>query len=396
MSYHQLIADRDVRSIIADFNQNRRPDLIDRKYRLLREDAFTFYRGTCHLFYLDLPLNEDWLKSPLAWVCGDLHLENFGAFKGDDRQIYFGINDFDESALAPCSWDLIRLLVSIDLAAEDLDFGLAIGRDLADYWLDKYLNYLTRGRLDQIDGDNAKGLVKNLLEKLSERQRSDFLDKRTEIINNRRQLTIDDDKIIKVTDDRANLVKSALVAWAGTSDFFTVLDVGFRVAGTGSLGIDRYLILVEGRGSPDGNYLLDLKYQPTAATSQYLTAPQPAWSDGATRVATVQQLVQPAPPALLATVTMAGLSYLLRELQPTQDKVKLKETRGNLDRLQQFIKTTAKVTATAHLHGAGKQGAATLEELINWADSPQIDRSALLTYATEYAQQVRRDYQNFR
>jgi len=35
--------------------------------------------------------------------------------------------------------------------------------------------------------------------------------------------------------------------------------VARRIAGTGSLGVERYVLLIEGKGSPDGNYLLDLK-----------------------------------------------------------------------------------------------------------------------------------------
>jgi uncharacterized protein (DUF2252 family) len=41
--------------------------------------------------------------------------------------------------------------------------------------------------------------------------------------------------------------------------FYEVLDVARRIAGTASLGIDRYVILIHGKGSPDRNYLLDLK-----------------------------------------------------------------------------------------------------------------------------------------
>jgi uncharacterized protein (DUF2252 family) len=37
-----------------------------------------------------------------------------------------------------------------------------------------------------------------------------------------------------------------------------LLDVKYRLAGNGSLGLERYLIWVAGKGSPDQNYLLDL------------------------------------------------------------------------------------------------------------------------------------------
>src|SRR5712671_315 len=61
---------------------------------------------------LDTALDD----APLVWVCGDLHLENFGSFHGDDGRANFDVNDFDEAALAPASWDLARLLTSLHLA----------------------------------------------------------------------------------------------------------------------------------------------------------------------------------------------------------------------------------------------------------------------------------------
>ena len=41
--------------------------------------------------------------------------------------------------------------------------------------------------------------------------------------------------------------------------FFQVLDVARRIAGTGSLGVQRYVILIEEKGSIGDHYLLDLK-----------------------------------------------------------------------------------------------------------------------------------------
>ena len=80
---------------IKKFNKNREPELLKLKYEALAESPFRFFRGTCHLFYEDLPQKSFILNSPKAWICGDLHLENFGSFKGDNRLAYFDMNDFD-------------------------------------------------------------------------------------------------------------------------------------------------------------------------------------------------------------------------------------------------------------------------------------------------------------
>ncbi|MFM6271696.1 MAG: DUF2252 family protein, partial [Dolichospermum sp.] len=75
-------------------------------------DPFYFFRGTCHLFYEDLSENSGMNLAPLTWICGDLHLENFGSYKGNNRLVYFDINDFDEAVIAPCTWEIVRFITS--------------------------------------------------------------------------------------------------------------------------------------------------------------------------------------------------------------------------------------------------------------------------------------------
>src|SRR5262249_7078647 len=94
-------------------NQRRDPERLQLKYSAMRDSAFAFLRATRPLFYERLPRDALRVTAPLAWACGDLHLENFGTFKGDNRLVYFDLNDFDESALAPATIDLLRLLASV-------------------------------------------------------------------------------------------------------------------------------------------------------------------------------------------------------------------------------------------------------------------------------------------
>ena len=61
-----------------------------------------FLRGSAHLFHARLKRGV-FKPAPVAWCCGDMHLENFGSYHGDNGLAYFDINDFDEAALAPCA-----------------------------------------------------------------------------------------------------------------------------------------------------------------------------------------------------------------------------------------------------------------------------------------------------
>jgi uncharacterized protein (DUF2252 family) len=389
--------DRDVWGLIQAFNLQRDRATLVQKYIKMRKNAFTFFRGTCHLFYRDLPPDSILNVAPTVWSCGDLHLENFGAYKGDNRRIYFGIDDFDEGILAPCTWDIARLLTSIFLAVDSLSFRQTDAENLARLFLHAYTTALGAGRIEEVVEANATGIVADLLEDLHRRKRSNFLDERTELVDDLRQLKIDGKKILAISKKRYQSIDRSIERWAASQvnpDFFEVLDIGFRVAGTGSLGLDRYLILVTGKGSPNNNYLLDFKQQLGSSLHPYVLIEQPQWKDPATRVIKIQQLVQSSPPALLAATEFNGGSYSLRELQPTQDKITLKAGKITLARLEKLIETMAQVTAAGHLNSSGKLGATMERDLIAFGHKLDWQREVSI-YASKYAQQVRLDYRDF-
>jgi uncharacterized protein (DUF2252 family) len=103
----------DITERIKAFNKDRVTKMVRFKYKFMKENMFRFYRGTCHLFYEDLSKEKTLPQSPFAWICGDLHLENFGSFKSDNKQVYFDLNDFDEAILAPVHCELVSIFTSI-------------------------------------------------------------------------------------------------------------------------------------------------------------------------------------------------------------------------------------------------------------------------------------------
>src|ERR1035437_1857954 len=116
---------KDIPLRIKLFNTDRTPQFLQLKYKAMNEDAYRFFRATTHLFYEDVPEHSFLHASPRVWLCGDLHLENYGSYKGDDRVAYFNINDFDESVLGPGLFDVARMLTSIYVAASNL--GITTG-----------------------------------------------------------------------------------------------------------------------------------------------------------------------------------------------------------------------------------------------------------------------------
>ena len=382
---------------IKEYNQGRDADLLKRKYKAMQADSFTFFRGTCHLFYQDWPADSSLNKAPITWICGDLHLENFGSFKGDNRLVYFDLNDFDEAVLAPCTWDVARFLTSILLAADTLKVGKQQATGLTKSALAAYVKALEIGHVYSVERDTAGGLVKDLLVGLQQSNREDFLNLKSNIVDGRRQIKIDNKRAqIATYDEKDKVIKivNAIALEQAKPEFFQVLDVAHRIAGTGSLGLDRYIILIEGKGSPDKNYLLDLKAEPGSSLAPYLKIPQPEWSSEAKRCVTVQKRIQNISPALLFPVKHGDTSYILRELQPKEDRVNLAQWNGDISLLQEFVETLAKLAAWAHLRGAGRRGADSPDALIDFTQV-QAWQGEIIDYAQAYYEQVKKDYKDF-
>ena len=342
----------DVVSQIQSFNAGRDPERLAMKYRAMRASPFAFLRGTCHLFYDRLPRGGVFKSAPLAWVCGDLHLENFGSYKGDNRLVYFDVNDFDESALAPASWDLVRFLTSLRVAADSLAVGEARAQALCQIFLDAYASSLVLGKAYWVERDTAQGLVRALLDGLRNRQRASFLDSRTVIKRRQRLLRVDGKRALPVTGPQRDSVTSFMQEFAKSRaqpDFFAVLDVARRIAGTGSLGVDRYAILVQGKGSPDGNYLLDLKQALPSSLLPHLRATQPKWKNEAQRVVAVQRRMQAVSMAFLEPVFFNESPCVLRALQPSEDRVAVSGSRQTGSDLDHLVRTMGQLVAWAQL-----------------------------------------------
>jgi uncharacterized protein (DUF2252 family) len=363
----------DVIDAIVDNNAGRDPERLAMKYAKMAQSPFNFLRGACRLFYDHLPDSPLFAAAPLAWCCGDLHFENFGSYKGDNRLVYFDINDYDEAALAPVNWDMIRLLTSIQCGADTLNATRAESMAASQSCLDAYRGALISGKPLWVERDTCGGLVQMLLTTLQDRKRAAFLDKRTIRKGRQRRLRVDGVKALPASDTQKQTVTKFMDRFAATQadpKFFQVLDIARRIAGTGSLGVERYAVLVEGKGSPDGNYLLDIKEAKPSALVPHLARlgiKQPTWSDEASRVVTVQNRMQAVGHAFLHAVKLDGLPCTLRGLQPSEDRVAIGAWGKNLDRLKEVVATMGRILAWDQLRASGRSGSASADELIAFA-----------------------------
>lgn len=362
------------------------------------KSPFSFFRGTAHLFWEDLGARTSALAdSPTVWACGDLHLENFGAFQGSNGLSYFDLNDFDEAALAPAIWEMSRFVTSVYIASPALRLTRDDANDLVKVFLDAYQGALVRGKALGIERTSATGMVRTLLDRVKRRKRASLIASRTKRVKGKRRIEIDGKHTLPATADQQKEVARWLAPFAKSQHnpkFFEILDVACRVAGVGSLGLDRYVILVRGDGGRDGNALLDAKQAPPSTLAKFDKERQPAWKSEPDRVISIQHRMQAMAPALLDAVRIGHGGYVLRELQPSKDRLTIKDAKGNPRHLRPAIETMGRLTAWAQLRSSGREGSAIIDDLMAFAHDGNWQRG-LIDYARSYATQVDRDHKQF-
>ncbi|HEX8956634.1 MAG TPA: DUF2252 family protein [Burkholderiaceae bacterium] len=382
---------------IVRYNAGRDPERLALKYKAIADNAFSFLRGTCPLYFEQIPKHAILSDAPVAWICGDLHLENFGTYKGDNGLVYFDMNDFDEAILAPCSWEILRTLTSILIAAPSMSLKRDAAIEMAHQCLATYGATLASGKSRWIDRDAADGLIGQLFEQLRTRKRQDFIASRTTAESNHTKIRTDKGKALPASDKD----KSRVLAWISeyaahkqNPAFFKVIDIARRIAGTGSLGLERFAILIEGKGGLDGHYLLDLKESIPSALAPCTPVKQPKWHSESERVATIAARMQAVPASFLEAVELDGKPFLVKGLQPTQDRVDLEGAAAHPKQLNHLMCQFGGLAASAQLRASGRQGSANADALVAFgSDTKKL--GALVDLAVHMADQVEKDWKAF-
>jgi uncharacterized protein (DUF2252 family) len=287
--------------------------------------AFAFLRGSAAIFYRLLRGSPELARGPAgnAWLTGDLHVQNFGAYRTDnassgETRVVFGPNDFDEACVGPVRLDVLRLSVSWLLALDERGM-------LAENRVDScraLLEGWTVGAFGARVSMREPEPVRRLVAKVAARTKQSMHRAYTRARGGRRTL-LRDDRLWPVSRAVQTQVRAAFERYATHTctrhdvevDHMMVLDVARRVAGTGSLGAERFAVLAA--GGVHGEWLFDLK-QECATSASGLPA---AGLTAAARVVHGIETSAPAPPRMLGTTKMGGLSMLVRRLSPQEDKL---------------------------------------------------------------------------
>jgi uncharacterized protein (DUF2252 family) len=264
-----------------------------------------------------------------GWLVGDLHLENFGAYRpegfANDAQrhkVVFAVNDFDDAFIGPQRLDVLRLLTSTLLAARDWGLSTPAMREAGEV----VLSGVVLGRAQGKAGRPPKA-VRDLLSKATARTRRELLDERTRPTRKGRRFLLGPRyRSLGFRGQRlaraafARYIRQVPLDLRGQAESWNIEDLAFRVAGTGSLGRARIAVLVAGKGGPHGGWFFEMKEQGTPAGKSFASA---AVESGARRVLSALHACLERPPRMAGTTKFGGRPMLVRRLMPQEDTLDL-------------------------------------------------------------------------
>ncbi len=386
---------KDVSERIKNFNATREPLVLPLKYKAMAQNPFAFFRGSCHLFYEDLLTSYPFPSSPLTWICGDLHIENFGCYRGANHLLYFDMNDFDESVLAPLLFEIARLVVSVDITTAEIKFSKKERSRIIQQLLQQYKDMLLNNKAQNIEKATATGLIKNIIYKVNERKEKELVATRTNNkLKNARLLV--NDRLLAINKQERKILAESFTEWFSKTHAcgFKVTDAGFRIAGTGSIGVKRYLCLLENENNPQQKKLIDVKEALPSCILNYKKLIQPDWQNEADRVIKTQEMMQHVSPAFLSAFPFQKKWYVAKEIQPASDKIIIRRSAKQGSHLPKYVTDLGLLTASAQLRSSGRYHAATADELKAFAaDESWIP--LLTEWCLNYTEQVKNDYAVF-
>jgi uncharacterized protein (DUF2252 family) len=92
---------------------------------------------------------------------------------------------------------------------------------------------------------------------------------------------------------------------------------------------------------------------------------------------------------------MGAAGFVLRELQPLQDRMRMESWHGKLADLRDAMTTMGRVTAWGALRGSGRQGSAIADDLIDFA-SERGWRREVLAMSRRVASRTQQEWRAFR
>ena len=302
-------------------------EALRRKLEALAATPFQFFRGTFHLMAWDLfqgRVPRAQAAAPEGLIVGDLHLENFGVYRGASGALVFDVNDFDDVGMGPLDLDLKRLCTSAMLLP-GLAQGvkLAAARATARAWAEEIEKLGGRFPVPPWSAEKAEGLVQSLLSERGKKLRDDLIQKVAPEKGHAKLLQ--GDKFLRPAKAWVQAVEQSIVEYLESLKQLKapdaprgleVLDVAYRFKGLGSLGRLRFTALL-GHGSE--RRLFEIKEARSCAMDDARKRP-PDRDRARVQTASIRRL-QADPWPRVAATRLGKAAALGRENEPDEEKV---------------------------------------------------------------------------
>src|SRR5580693_8355385 len=320
-------------------NQIRVPELVPIRHQRMATSPWNYYRGAAAVMAGDLASQPD--SGLEVQLCGDAHVLNFGLWATPERNLSFDLRDFDETLPGPFEWDVKRFAASLVVAARENRIKPAKADAAVTAGVEAYGERMRRyARMPDLDiwydGMHVDSLIR-YFEPADRGRVSIHIEKK------RRRRTSSD-------DEQADLVDHLLAEYRLTLqedrralfDRFTEVDIVRQVVGVGSVGMQVYLVLLEGRSGTDPLFL-QVKQ---AGSSVYEAHTQPGrpGHHGA-RVINGKRLVQTATDIFVGWGSLHGKDYYVRQFR---DMKIIPSTDLIAPRLAEFATACGDTLARAH------------------------------------------------
>jgi uncharacterized protein (DUF2252 family) len=362
-------------------------------------------------------MSADLASTPVTGLqvqaCGDMHVSNFGVFASAERNLVFGINDFDETLPGPWEWDLKRLAASVVAAGRFLGADTALCEEGVRAAVRSYRKRMRRyaemgylelwytrigeqNILDALSPDARAG-AERILAKARERGHMQALDKMSELVKGR-QLIVEQKPLI-VRETRSEAGRPIAEALAHVLDLYVaslpedrrtllaryrIVDVARKVVGVGSVGTRCWVILMTGNGTDDPLFL-QFKEAQASVLAPYTRGRR--WACEGERVVVGQRLIQGAPDILLGWGTVKGKHFYIRQMRDMKGGVELEPGKAKVQNLPEYSKLCGWALALAHARSGDPAAIA------GYLGKSEAMDDAVARFALAYDGQTTRDHQ---
>ncbi|MEI6054827.1 MAG: DUF2252 domain-containing protein [Lentisphaerota bacterium] len=399
-------------SILEEQAKTRLPDLVPVRYARMLTSPFAFLRGSAAVMASDLASSSPTTKLSVQ-TCGDMHLANFGVFASAERNLVFGINDFDETLPGPWEWDLKRLVASIVVCGRFLEASKALCQEAVmstvSSYREKMKQYAYMGNLElwysniktkdilKVISPSARKGAEKLFRKARHNTHTQVLGKLTDLVDDKYLLRENTPFIVKpshtqsgtplkealgillesycnsLADDRKSLLKR-----------YRIVDVARKVVGVGSVGTRCWILLLKGNHSEDPLFL-QVKEAQQSVLEPFVA--KSVYSNNGQRVVAGQRLIQGAPDIFLGWGENEGFQFYIRQLRDMKGGVEFDPKKVKVENLPQYGSLCAWASALAH---AKSGDAASIAGYVGNSDELDI---AMVCFAEAYADQTENDFE---